>query len=307
MTYSTAIQVNQLVKRYGDVKAVDGISFDVQRGEIFALLGPNGAGKTTTVECIEGLRQPDAGDIRVLGLDVQHDLGPIKERIGVQLQTTGLYPMLTVREVIDLFTSFYQKALPTNTLIQMTNLGEKARTASKDLSGGQRQRLSVALALVNDPDLIFLDEPTTGLDPQARRSMWEVIDNLRQRGKTVLMTTHFMEEAERLCDRVAIIDHGKIIALDTPASLVRQHFQEQAIEFQAKTRPDDQELRLLPGVTSVQTQNGTVTCFSQSVPATMTGLLELAQQGDLNFDDLTVRRATLEDVFLKLTGRRIRE
>ncbi len=223
------------------------------------------------------------------------------------MQTTELYHLLTVHEVIDLFGSFFERRVATDKLIALTGLQEKAKTRGRDLSGGQKQRLSLALALVNDPDLVFLDEPTTGLDPQARRAMWEVIEDLRARGKTVLMTTHFLEEAERLCDRVAVVDHGQIIALDAPAALVRHYFQEQAIEFQSRLKPPDGVLRHLPGVTQVQNGTATVTCYTTDVPATMAGLLDLAEQGEVQFEDLTVRRATLEDVFLKLTGRRIRE
>jgi ABC-2 type transport system ATP-binding protein len=212
-----------------------------------------------------------------------------------------------VREVIGLFASFYKNPVDTDRVIELTDLREKERTRTKQLSGGQQQRLSVALALVNDPDLLFLDEPTTGLDPQARHKMWEVIEQLHAQGKTILMTTHYMEEAERLCDRVAIVDHGKIIALDQPQALVRQHFQEQAIEFTSRVQPSEAQLDHLPGVVSVQTNETVMTCYSTDVPATMAGLLDLANRGAIAFDDLTVRRATLEDVFLKLTGRRIRE
>jgi ABC-2 type transport system ATP-binding protein len=302
-----AIHVQQLMKRYGTLTAVDDISFEVQRGEVFGLLGPNGAGKTTTVECIEGLRAPDGGEIRVLGLDARHDLKPIKERIGIQLQTTGLYPKLTVREVIDLFGSFYAKRLPTDTLIAMTGLHERENARTKELSGGQKQRLSVALALVNDPDLIFLDEPTTGLDPQARRNLWDVIEALQAKGKTVLLTTHYMEEAEQLCNHIAVMDHGKIIAMDTPAALVRENFSEQAIEFESPQPPPVETLEAIEGVSRAQIQEKKITVFSTNVPATMAGLLARSQQGVLHFDNLVVRRATLEDVFLKLTGRRIRE
>ncbi len=306
-TNGIAIQVQNLVKRYGSTTAVDGLSFDVCVGEIFGLLGPNGAGKTTTVECIEGLRVPDSGAIRVLGLDARRELGQIKERVGIQLQATNLYHQLTVREVINLFASFYKNPVDTDRVIEMTGLQEKEKTRTKQLSGGQQQRLSVALALVNDPDLLFLDEPSTGLDPQARHKMWDVIEQLHAQSKTILMTTHYMEEAERLCDRVAIVDHGKIIAMDQPQALVRQYFQEQAIEFTARAKPTDGQLDRLPGVSHAQMNENTITCFSTDVPATMARLLELAKSGALAFDDLTVRRATLEDVFLKLTGRRIRE
>lgn len=307
MNNGNAIEVENLVKRYGNLTAVDGISFAVCQGEIFGLLGPNGAGKTTTVECIEGLRTPDGGEIRVLGYDVRRNLQAVKERIGIQLQTTNLYQKLTVREVIDLFASFYKAPIESDRIIEMTDLREKANTRTKQLSGGQQQRLSVALALVNDPDLLFLDEPTAGLDPQARHKLWDVIEQLHAQRKTILMTTHYMEEAERLCDRVAIVDHGKIIALDQPQALVRQYFQEQAIEFQARQQPADGLLEKLAGVSNVQRNEHAITCYSTDVPATMAGLLDLAKSGALAFDDLTVRRATLEDVFLKLTGRRIRE
>lgn len=307
MQNGTAIEISHLVKRYGPLTAVDDVSFTVERGEIFGLLGPNGAGKTTTVECVEGLRTPDGGEIRVLGLDARRDFKPIKERIGIQLQTTGLYPKLTVREVIDLFASFYARHLPSERVIEMTGLQERQRAAVKELSGGQKQRLSVALALVNDPDLLFLDEPTTGLDPQARRNLWDVIEDLQKQGKTILMTTHYMEEAEQLCNRVAVMDHGKIIALDEPDALVRQNFQEQAIEFESPRHPSPSALQAVPGVTRVQIEDNQITTYSSDVPATMSGLLDLARQSALQFGDLTVRRATLEDVFLKLTGRRIRE
>lgn len=308
MTQQTpAIEAQGLVKRYGDLMAVDDVSFSVERGEVFGLLGPNGAGKTTTVECIEGLRTPDAGEIRILGWDTRRDLDRLKESIGIQLQATGLYHQLTVTEVIDLFGSFYRRRLATGDLVKLLGLEEKARTRNRDLSGGQQQRLSLALALVNDPDLVFLDEPTTGLDPQARHTIWDVIARLRERGKTVLLTTHFMEEAERLCDRVAIMDHGRIIALDSPQALVRTYFHEQAIEFQTPTLPPTGVLAGLPGVREVRNGSTTVTCYTSDVPKTMAGLLDLGEQGVMQFDDLTVRRATLEDVFLKLTGRRIRE
>ena len=364
MNEPVAIEVEQLVKRYGSTMAVDGLSFGVRAGEVFGLLGPNGAGKTTTVECIEGLRTPDSGAIHVLGLDVRKELKQLKQRIGIQLQATNLYHKLSVREVIDLFASFYDHPLKTDQVIAWTGLQEKEKTRTKQLSGGQQQRLSVALALVNDPSLLFLDEPTTGLDPQARHAMWELIEQMHAQGKTILMTTHYMEEAERLCDRVAIMDHGKIIALDQPQALVRQYFQEQAIEFSLSTpaeslwagaignpglprasaiagaggapgmqgaaaagpgvsgtpvqkpalrqadrstSPWAERLGSLPGVSHVQVHGQTVTCYSADVPASMGGLLEMAKAGEIAFDDLTVRRATLEDVFLKLTGRTIRE
>jgi ABC-2 type transport system ATP-binding protein len=301
------IQVENLVRHYPGVKAVDGVSFSVAAGEIFGLLGPNGAGKTTTTEIIEGLRQPDSGTVRVLGLDTRRHADAIKQRIGVQLQTTALYQKLTVREIIALFGSFFAHALPPDDVIAMVNLEEKATTRSKQLSGGQRQRLAVAIALVNDPEVVFLDEPTTGLDPQARRRMWEVIENLRARGRTVFLTTHFMEEAERLCDRVAIMDHGAIIAIGTPQELINQYFTSTAITFPTPSSISRDELRALPHVESVHAENGTTTLYSDSVAQTIAALSRIAAMRNEGLNGLTVQQATLEDVFLKLTGRRIRE
>jgi ABC-2 type transport system ATP-binding protein len=304
-----AIAVQDLRKYYDETKAVDGISFSVRQGEVFGMLGPNGAGKTTTVEIIEGLRLADDGTATVLGLDVSKEANQIKARIGVQLQTTALFPLLTVQEVISLFRSFYPgRVRDTDYVIELVNLQEKTHTRSKDLSGGQQQRLSMALALVNCPDIIFLDEPTTGLDPQARRKMWEVITQVRDEGTTVFLTTHYMEEAERLCDRVAVIDQGKIIALGTPAALIDTYFEESAVEFELNGGTVNLEaLAGLEGVTDVRQDGGLVTLYSRAVPRTLGELTDLGEAQDLALDDLHVRRATLEDVFLKLTGRRIRE
>ena len=306
MTRQTAVDVQDLQKRYGEVRALDGATFALASGEVFGLLGPNGAGKTTAVECILGLRRPDAGRITVLGLEHGAGSRQIKARTGAQLQTTGLYPRLSAREVVELFGRLFPRALPAGQVLELVGLEEKAGARSADLSGGQRQRLAVALALVNDPDLVFLDEPTTGLDPQARRQLWDVIRGLQAAGKTVLLTTHYMEEAEQLCDRVAIMDHGRIIALDTPAALIRRHFQETAIEFVALGEPPRQRLAALPGVRQSLFENGRPTLFSIDVPRTMAGLFDLVTEDALQFQDMTVRQATLEDVFLKLTGRRIR-
>ena len=305
MDVDSAISVRDLKKSYGQTKAVDGVSFSVARGEVFGLLGPNGAGKTTTVECIEGLRRPDAGEITILGWRQGPDSGKIKEIIGLQLQSTGLFPKLTVRETIGMFGTLFPRALPTEHLIELVGLGEKARTAAGSLSGGQRQRLTVALALVNDPEIVFLDEPTTGLDPQARRALWDVVRDLRHRGKTVVLTTHYMEEAEELCDRVAVVDKGRIIELGSPAALVSKHFRESAIELAASAAPPLEELARLSGVSRVLTEDGHVTLYTSDVPATMAGLLSATTEGS-GLRDLNVRRASLEDVFLKITGRRIR-
>jgi ABC-2 type transport system ATP-binding protein len=304
---STVIEVDKLCKTYGDIKAVNNVSLTVVQGEIFGMLGPNGAGKTTTMEIVEGLRPADSGSVSVLGMDIKQRSRRIKASIGVQLQTTSLYPRLKVHEVLDLFGSFFPKALPYDELIKLVDLEDSRNKLCINLSGGQQQRLSIALALVNDPQILFLDEPTSGLDPQARHNIWDVIKSQREKGKTIFLTTHYMEEAERLCERVAIIDHGELIATDRPDRLVSQHFNEEAIEFQLDQPPGDEVLRQLAGATNVVTENGKVTVYSGSVPATISALMEMAKQRDMKLTDLYVRRATLEDVFLKLTGRRIRD
>jgi len=305
----TAIEIRDLKKYYGETKAVDGISLEVGQGEVFGMLGPNGAGKTTTVETAEGLRDPDSGSVRVLGMDVTKNTQAVKERIGVQLQNTALYPRLSVREVIDLFQTFFNgKRRPTDELIDIMNLREKQDTYSKDLSGGQRQRLSVALALINHPEIVFLDEPTTGLDPAARRSMWETVQQVQGDGATVFLTTHYMEEAEALCDRVAVVDVGKIIALDSPNRLIGEHFSESAVEFETQMEaPPDGTFMSLAAVTRTRRDGKRITLYSADTAATLKGLTDLADQGVIKFNDLHVRKATLEDVFLKLTGRRIRD
>lgn len=228
---SDTIVVRNIGKSYGNVIAVDDVSFEVQAGEIFGMVGPNGAGKTTIIECIEGLRRPDKGNIRVLGLDPQVDGFTLRQRIGIQLQTAALSPRLRVAEALDLFASFYSHISPWPELLEKMGLASKRKAFISTLSGGQRQRLFIALALLNDPELVFLDELTTGLDPQARRAMWELVLEVREQGKTVFLTTHFMEEAERLCDRVAIMDHGQMIALDTPARLIENLQAERRIIF----------------------------------------------------------------------------
>ncbi|HVM31061.1 MAG TPA: ABC transporter ATP-binding protein [Candidatus Limnocylindrales bacterium] len=301
------IAVSDLRKSYGPLRAVDGVSFTVERGEIFGLLGPNGAGKTTTVEILEGLRRPDGGQASVLGIDVVRDPGTLKERIGVQLQTAALYPELTVRELITLFGSFYRRSLPASRLIEQLGLEERAGAVSRELSGGQRQRLTIALALVNDPELIFLDEPTTGLDPQGRRSLWERIEALRDDGRTVLLTTHYMEEAEHLCDRVAVMDHGRILEMGTVRELVGRHFSQRTVRFEARPQLTDTALAGLRGVSRVSHENGEVVLLTGDVPRTIGGLLELGDSLGVQGLDIAVRRPTLEDVFLQLTGRALRD
>jgi len=304
---NTVIEVDNLSKSYGDIKAVNGVSFTVAEGQVYGMLGPNGAGKTTTMEIVEGLRTADSGRVTVLGMDIKQALRKIKCCIGVQLQTTSLYPRLTVPEVLELFASFFDKSVPIDELICTVGLEDSRKKYCKNLSGGQQQRLSLAMAMVNDPQIMFLDEPTTGLDPQARHHIWEVVELNRSKGKTVFLTTHYMEEAERLCDRVAIIDHGQVIASDRPANLISQHFKEEAIEFHLSIDVDKQALSRLPGATQVVAEDGGVTVYSKSVPATISALLDFAKGHDIELTNLYVRRATLEDVFLKLTGRRIRE
>ena len=301
------VEVQELYKHYGEVRAVDGLSFEVEEGEIFGMLGPNGAGKSTTVEIVEGIREMDRGLVRVLGLDPRADSSRLRNIIGIQLQSTSLYPRLNVREHLKMFGRLYERSRDPEEIIDLVGLRERVSGLAKDLSGGQQQRLSVGLALINDPEVVFLDEPTTGMDPQARRHLWDVVNGMRDRGKTVLLTTHYMEEAEHLCDRVAIVDHGKIIALDRPRRLIAEHFSESTITFESDGEPDLDGLRRLPAVTIAASNDGTVELFSADISSTIGALLEYAAENEIRIADLHVRRATLEDVFLKLTGRGIRD
>ena len=306
---SVVIDVLNLVKRYGDITAVDDISFKVNKGETFGMLGPNGAGKTTTVEIIEGLRQADSGHISVLDMDVAKVPSRVKQKIGIQLQAPSLLPLVTVQEILVLFSSFYERSLPVDDILELLALKESRKVLVKNLSGGQQQRLSVAMALINAPDIAFLDEPTTGLDPQARHSLWTVIENMRDEGKTVFLTTHYMDEAERLCDRVAVIDHGKIIAMGSPRELINEHFNESAIQFELDPAPPEVILKSFPGAKEVMVNNNEVIMYSENIPVTMSAILKYAEKANITdqLKDLYVREATLEDVFLKLTGRKIRE
>jgi ABC-2 type transport system ATP-binding protein len=301
------IRVTDLRKSYGTTHAVAGVSFAVAAGSVFGLLGPNGAGKTTTVEVLEGLRDADGGEVRVLGVDVLRDPDALKPRIGVSLQTAALYPRLTVVEVLDLFRSFYPRGRPTDELVDLMDLAEKRTTRTQNLSGGQRQRLSVALALVNDPELIFLDEPTTGMDPAARRALWDVVLGLRNDGRSVLLTTHYMEEAELLCDRLAIMDHGRILEEGTVAELISRRFQERAVRFDAVEGLADDRLAAMPGVTAVKHEDHEVLLYTRDVPATIGSVLAAFEALGIEPQNLGVRRATLEDVFLDLTGRALRD
>ena len=301
------IRVEGLKKFYGETRAVDGVGFEVRGGTVFGLLGPNGAGKTTTVEVLEGLRTPDAGDVHVLGVDVVAHPDQLKPRIGVSLQTAALYPRLTVVEVLDLFRSFYGHGRPTDELVELMDLGEKRSTRTQNLSGGQRQRLSVALALVNDPELVFLDEPTTGMDPAARRALWDIVLGLKAEGRSILLTTHYMEEAEVLCDRIAIMDHGRILEQGTVEDLVSRRFKERAVRFDTIDALSDVKLSAMPGVTSVKHEDGAVLLYTSDVPATIGAVLDAAEVAGVEPANLAVRRATLVDVFLDLTGRALRD
>jgi ABC-2 type transport system ATP-binding protein len=274
---------------------------------VFGLLGPNGAGKTTTVEILEGLRRQDAGVATVLGIDVARAPDALKHRVGVALQTAALYPKLTVSELLDLFRSFYGRGRATEDLLRLLDLTEKRDTRTQDLSGGQRQRLAVALALVNDPELVFLDEPTTGMDPAARRALWEIVLDLKRDGRTVLLTTHYMEEAEILCDRLAIMDHGRILEAGTVTQLVDNRFHERAVRFDANPALDDARLSGMPGVTQVRREDGESLVYTRDVAGTIGAVLAAAEASGFEPQNLGVRRATLEDVFLDLTGRALRD
>jgi ABC-2 type transport system ATP-binding protein len=301
------IRVDDLRKSYGETRAVDGVTFEVRQGEVFGLLGPNGAGKTTTVEILEGLRKPDTGTVTVLGLDVRRHVDELKSRIGVALQTAALYPKLTVIEVLTLFRSFYGSGREPTELVDLLDLGEKRTTRTQDLSGGQRQRLAVALALVNDPTLVFLDEPTTGMDPAARRSLWDIIESLRRDGRTVLLTTHYMEEAEILCDRIAIMDHGRILETGTVSELVSRRFRERSVRFDRLAGLDEARLRAFPGVSDVRHEDGEIVLYTSDVAGTIGALLAATDALGAEPQNLMIRRPTLEDVFLDLTGRALRD
>ena len=304
---NSIIEVNNLEKKYGDINAVNGVSFCVEKGEVFGILGPNGAGKTTTVEIIEGLRKPNAGSIKVCNIDALKEPQRIKELIGVQLQATSLYDNIRVKEALDLFGSYYAKSIPSETIMAEVSLTEKKNSQVSKLSGGQKQRLSVGLALVNDPEVIFLDEPTTGLDPQARHNIWSIVEKLRERGKTVAMTTHYMEEAEHLCHRLAIIDRGKIIAMDTPDNLINKADLATSIEF-TTSKDMDGLANKIPGICKVN--NGSARKYSMStkkVSAVLKDLTNLCYDNHIELENISVRQATLEDVFLAMTGRKLRE
>mgnify|MGYP001230972659 FL=1 len=299
------IQVNNLQKTYGQVRAVNGLSFHVHAGEIFGLLGPNGAGKTTTIEMMEGLRHPDEGEVYIDGLSVTRERKKIRSLVGVQLQSTSLFGKLRVDEILRLYASFYKRSVSVETILNQMNLDEKRKDLVDDLSGGQKQRLAIGLALIHDPKIIFLDEPTTGLDPQARRSLWEIILALKRQGKTILLSTHYMEEAQTLCDRLAIMDKGEIKAMDTPDQLIADLEMESAIRFHWPG--EDGPFSELKAVTKVTREKEHVILYTHHLQDCLTSLVRWADQVDQPLYDLHTRRATLEDVFLHLTGRSLRE
>ncbi len=315
-----AITVDGLRKRYGDVTAVDGVSFQVENGEIFGMVGPNGSGKTTTIECIEGLRDPDEGQIGVLGLDPWLDVYELRERTGIQLQSANLPRRMRVEEAMDVFSSFYRTSRDWQPLLEGLGLGDKRKTYFSQLSGGQQQRLFVALALINQPEIVFLDELTTGLDPRARHGIWDLMREIREQGTTVFLTSHFMDEAEQLCDRVAILDYGRIIALDTPERLVNQLGMGTRIVFQVnggtqtgqirggngshEAAFDGAQIGVIDGVQRIELTGDKVMVYGDGSNLVSEVINSLETSG-VSFHNLRTEQADLEDVFLALTGRQV--
>jgi len=306
---SEIIKVQKLRKTYKGFAAVDDISFEVHEGEIFGMVGPNGAGKTTTIECIEGLRKPDAGSINVLGLDPQADNKILRTRVGMQLQQSNLPDRMKVWEALDLYSAFYANPVDWKSLMQQLGLEEKKDSRFGKLSGGQKQRLFIALALLPNPNLVFLDELTTGLDPQARHTIWDLVRSVRDQGKTIYLTTHFMEEAERLCDRVAILDHGKIVALDTPQALIRNLSQNERVSFTLDVSITSDIQNAFSSLGKLEVQGDKLTIIGKSTDSAqlVTAVVNLLSGMSLKYRDLRTEQPTLEDVFLDLTGRQIRE
>lgn len=316
MSTNPIIQLRHVTKRYGGFTAVNDIDLEVHPGEIFGILGPNGAGKTTTLEMIEGLREPDSGSIRLNGLDAVKQVDEVRKIIGVQLQSTALFPFLSAQELLELFGHLYDVSDPkqrTAELLAAVNLADKAGNRMEQLSGGQQQRLSIALALVNTPIVTFLDEPTTGLDPHARRNLWQTILDVRASGSTVVLTTHYMDEAEHLCDRIAIMDGGKVIACDTPEALIQSLPQDAVVKATSNQKLDwtSEQLLTLPGSTQAEIEiteaGSSLRIGTADVQATITALLSLADQDGARLNNLASTSADLEDVFLALTGRSYEE
>jgi ABC-2 type transport system ATP-binding protein len=301
------IEVQDLYKSYGSVEAVRGVSFHVNEGEVFGLLGPNGAGKTSTVEILEGMRTPDRGTARVCGLDPERSGSAFKQTIGAVLQSTALPDKLKVKEALDLFASFYKDRASTDGLLKRFQLEEKREAFYKDLSGGQKQRLALAMALVNNPKVVFLDEPTAGLDPQVRREIYDIIEELRREKKTVLLTTHYIEEAERLCDRVAIIDHGKIIKTGTPRELKQSSAGTTRIEVRLARPATEAALRGLDGVSDFRTMGENYVLYAARAPQAIVSLVKHLEADNNELQSLEMFSPSLEDVFIELTGRRLRD
>lgn len=306
MAKNNVIEVKNLCKQYGQLKAVDNVSFTVEKGEVFGLLGENGAGKTTTLEMIEGLRRPTGGSISVLGLDVANEISQIKERIGVQLQSSAYYADLNLMEILDLFGSFYPKQLEPKNLLKMVGLEAKAKSKIGNLSGGQRQRFSIVASLVNDPEIVFLDEPTTGLDPIARRNLWKIISDIKSQGKTIVLTTHYMEEAELLCDRIAIMDKGKILAMAETHKLIEKIEYPYSINFSVK-KIETEQFKKLSAFGEVKNILAKEHQFELKIKSQDKLNQSVKIINQMNPETMTVGRATLEDVFIELTGKTIGE
>ncbi len=306
---SAIVECEHVIKRYGDIFAVNDVSFSIEEGEIFGLVGPNGAGKTTLIEMIESLRTPDSGSIRVLGLDPAKEADEIKEKIGVQLQTTSIQPNIKVKEAIKLFASLYRRPLAhPEELLKSLSLEDKADSYYRKLSGGQKQRVAIALSLVNNPLVLFFDEITTGLDPQARRNMWGLVKDIRSQNKTIFLTTHYMEEAEELCDRVGVIDHGKIIALDTPRNLVRNLGAESKVLFKIEGKEAAAaEFKGLPAVSRVEKIEDGFILYTSDDSVTLQELLRFADAQKFRLNDISTEIPNMDDVFLTLTGKELRE
>ncbi len=301
------IQVRNLVKRYGNLTAVDDISFEVYAGEVFGILGPNGAGKTTTLEMIEGLKRISGGSIHVDGKDVSRETHAVKEVIGVQLQASSFFETLSLKELLETFAALYNRTVDPMELLADVQLTDKASAQVKELSGGQKQRFSIAVGLVNKPKVLFLDEPTTGLDPQARRNLWDLVTEIKSRGTTIVLTTHYMDEAEGLCDRIAVMDHAKIVALDTTRNLLNSLGSVSTIEFKSETDIARPVLEHISGVEAVLSENGTHFLTSSDPQRTLDALFISSRQHHFGIGELMLKRATLEDVFLKLTGHQLRD
>ncbi|MDX8360804.1 MULTISPECIES: ABC transporter ATP-binding protein [Bacillaceae] len=306
MEQAPIIEVKKLVKRYGDFTAVNGVEFNVYKGEVFGLLGPNGAGKTTTMEMLVGLRKPDDGTATIATFDIKKEMKKVKNVIGVQLQSTSLFELLKVEEILELYASFYPTNVSIPALIDEMILTEKKNDRVKALSGGQKQRLAIALALIHDPQILFLDEPTTGLDPQARRTLWDIILKLKERGKSIMLSTHYMDEAHILCDRIAIMDRGHLIALDTPPNLVKNLQSDSAVEFRLQGG-NGTDFSHIDGVKQVGQREDVYVLYTDHLQNTLTSLIETASNEHLELIDLQTRTATLEDVFIHMTGRSLRE